>query len=57
MLKKANELKEDDKKIQILDIREDTERQHAHVQGTIHIKLTEIAESALAVLMVGASTL
>ncbi len=41
---RLNELKEDDKKIQILDIREDTERQHAHVQGTIHIKLTEIAE-------------
>ena len=40
---KLNELKEEDKKIQILDIREDTEREHAYVKGTIHIKLTEIA--------------
>ena len=41
---KLNELREDDKKIQILDIREDTERDHAHVKGTIHIKLSEIAK-------------
>jgi len=40
---KLNELKEEYKKIQILDIREDTEREHAYVKGTIHIKLTEIA--------------
>ena len=40
---KLNELREGDKKIQILDVREDTERDHAHVKGTIHIKLTEIA--------------
>ena len=39
-----NELREEDKKIQILDVREDTERNHAHVKGTIHIKLTEIAQ-------------
>jgi len=41
---KLNELREVDKKIQIIDVREDTERDHAHVKGTIHIKLTEIAE-------------
>ena len=40
---KLNELKEEYKNIQILDIREDTEREHAYVKGTIHIKLTEIA--------------
>ena len=40
---KLSEIKEEDKKIQILDVREDTERDHAHVKGTIHIKLTEIA--------------
>ena len=41
---KLNELKLEDKKIQILDIRDDTERNHASVKGTIHIKLTEIAD-------------
>ena len=40
---KLNELRELDKKIQILDVREDTERDHAHIKGTIHIKLSEIA--------------
>ena len=40
---KLNELKEVDNNIQILDVREDTERDHASVKGTIHIKLTEIA--------------
>jgi len=40
---KLSEIKEEDKKIQILDVREDTERDHAQVKGTIHIKLTEIA--------------
>ena len=40
---KLNELRDEDKKIQILDVREDTERDHAHVKGTIHIKLSEIA--------------
>ena len=40
---KLSEIKEEDKKIQILDVREDTERDHAHVKGTMHIKLTEIA--------------
>ena len=39
-----NELREKDKNIQILDIREDTERAHALVKGTIHIKLSEIAK-------------
>lgn len=41
---KLNELREEDKKIQILDVREDTERDHAHVRGTIHIKLTEMTK-------------
>ena len=40
---RLNELREKDKNIQILDIREDTERNHALVKGSIHIKLTEIA--------------
>jgi rhodanese-related sulfurtransferase len=40
---KLNELRDQDKKIQILDVREDTERDHAHINGTIHIKLSEIA--------------
>ena len=40
---KLNELREINKNIQILDVREDTERDHAHVKGTIHIKLSEIA--------------
>ena len=40
---KLNELREEDKKIQILDVREDTERDHAFIKGTIHIKLSEIA--------------
>jgi len=38
-----NELREKDSNIQILDIREDTERNHAMIKGSIHIKLTEIA--------------
>ena len=38
-----SKLQEIDKKIQIIDIREDSERDHAHVKGTIHIKLGEIA--------------
>ena len=32
-----NELRESDKNIQILDVREDTEREHAHISGSIHI--------------------
>ena len=40
---KLNELRDENKKIQILDVREDTERDHAHIKGTIHIKLSEIA--------------
>ena len=39
-----NELKQEDKKIQIVDVREDTERDHAHIKGTIHMKLSEIAK-------------
>ena len=38
-----NELREKDNSIQILDIREDSERNHALIKGSIHIKLTEIA--------------
>ena len=38
-----NDLKEKDSNIQILDVRDDTERNHALIQGSIHIKLTEIA--------------
>ena len=41
---KLNELRIEDKKIQILDVREDMERDRAHVNGTIHIKLSEIAK-------------
>ena len=41
---KLNELREENKGIQILDIREDTERNHAHLKGSIHIKLTEISK-------------
>ena len=40
---KLNELRLEDKKIQIIDVREDTERNHASVKGTIHIKLAEMA--------------
>ena len=40
---KLNELREEDSKIQIVDVREDTERDHAHIKGTIHMKLSEIA--------------
>ena len=41
---KLNELRDLDKNIQILDVREDTERNHASIKGTIHIKLNEIAD-------------
>ena len=37
-----NELRQENKNIQILDIREDSERNHASIKGTIHIKLNEI---------------
>jgi len=40
---RLSELREEDKKIQILDIREDSERNHAHIKKSIHIKLAEIA--------------
>ena len=40
---KLNELREEDSKIQIVDVREETEREHAHIKGTIHMKLSEIA--------------
>ena len=38
-----NELRQENKTIQIVDVREDTERDHAHIKGTIHMKLSEIA--------------
>jgi len=41
---KLNELREEDNKIQILDVRENSERNHAFIKGTIHIKLNEIAD-------------
>ena len=39
-----NKLKENNKKIQILDVREDIERDHALIEGTMHIKLNEISD-------------
>ena len=39
-----SKLRELDKDIQILDIREDSERDLTSIEGTIHIKLTKIAE-------------
>ena len=36
-----------DKKLQILDIREDSERDLAYLKGTIHIKLNEITQRYL----------
>ena len=39
-----NELRQGDKKIQIIDVRDDTERDHAFIKGTIHMKLSEIAQ-------------
>ena len=41
---KLSELRELDKKIQIIDVRDDMERNHASIKGTIHMKLEEIAE-------------
>ena len=41
---RLSELCEEDKKIQILDIREDSERNHAYIKKSIHIKLAEIAQ-------------
>ena len=41
---KLSELREEDYNIQILDVREDSERNHASIKGTIHIKLNEIAD-------------
>ena len=38
-----NDLRDKDNNIQILDIRDDSERNHALIKGSIHIKLTEIA--------------
>ena len=40
---KLNEIREKDSNTQILDVRDDTERNHALIKGSIHIKLTEIA--------------
>ena len=39
-----NELRQENKGIQIIDVREDTERDHAYIKGTIHMKLSEIAK-------------
>ena len=40
---RLNELREEDSKIQIVDVWEDTEREHAYIKGTIHMKLSEIS--------------
>ena len=40
-----NDLREKNSDIQILDIREDTERNHALIKDSLHIKLTEIAKA------------
>ena len=39
-----SDLREKDSDIQILDVREDTERNHALIKDSIHMKLTEIAK-------------
>ena len=39
-----SKLLESNKKLQILDIREDSERDLAYLKGTMHIKLNEIAK-------------
>ena len=38
-----NDLKAKDSNIQILDIRDDAERNHAQIKSSIHIKLAEIS--------------
>ena len=42
-----NKLREDNKNIQILDVRDDTERNHASIKGSLHIKLTDIVNRHL----------
>ena len=42
-----NKRQEIDNTIQILDIREDSERDHASMKGTIHIKLIDIVDRYL----------
>ena len=44
MVHQLNELRQGNKKIQIIDVRDDTERDHAFIKGTIHMKLSEIAQ-------------
>ena len=39
-----SKLQELDKSIQILDVRENSEREHAFIKGTIHMKITDIPE-------------
>ena len=39
-----SKLREENKKIQILDVREDSERSHASVKGSLHIKLADISD-------------
>ena len=39
-----SKLREENKKIQILDVREDSERSHASIKGSLHIKLADIAD-------------
>ena len=40
---KLNELRQENKNIQILDVRDDTERDHASIKGSLHMKLADIA--------------
>ena len=44
---KLNELRDEDKNIQILDVREDTERDHASIKGTIHFNCLPPAKSLI----------
>ena len=39
-----NVLREENKNIQILVVRENTERNHASIKGSLHIKLTDIVD-------------
>ena len=42
-----NRLQEEAKNLQILDVREDSERDHASLKGTMHIKISDIPNKKL----------
>ena len=42
-VQELKKLKDINKKLQILDIREDSERRHVSIKGTIHIKISELS--------------